>query len=292
VSEVYAKHGTAIGWTHWPNTTGVTLIAVTGCDPASPGCGSPLGPGHCYSAVLSSSHGPRGLASHPKYAGVAVDSQFTGLIRLHPAEFDKADHWRKPRTIFGDSMGDWLHPKVPDEFVALSMATTAGTLRHNWLKLSKRHARLGSLIGSPRFRDQILKEYRRRYGMSAPLFDWPLPNLALGLSVEDQTWAQRRIPELIKASAHAACVFLSAEPLLGEFDATPLMAAVPANKLWIIGGGQSGSDYQRVDLDHLRRLRDDCAAHKVPFFLKLLCTIWAAFRPGFAPCPITEVGHA
>lgn len=262
------KHDTAIGWTHWPNTRGATLIAVTGCDPTSPGCGSPLGPGHCYSAILSSSYGPVGLARHPKYEGVAVDGHFTGLIRLHPEVFDQADRWRLPRTIFGDSMGDWLHPKVPDEFVALSVAVTAGTPQHNWLKLSKRHARLGSLIGSRRFRVLVLREYRRRYGAGAPLFDWPLPNLALGLSVEDQLWAGRRMPELVKAAEHASCAFVSGEPLLGEVDLTPWMPQFPPGKLWIIGGGQSGKDYQPVALDHLRRLRDDCAAHQIPFFLK------------------------
>ncbi len=113
------RHGTAIGWTYWPGTTGETLIAVTGCDPVSPACGMPLGPGHCYAAELSSSFGPVGLARHPKYEGVAVDGQFTGVIRMHPQEYDKADRWRKRRTVFETSMGDWLHPKVPDEFVVL-----------------------------------------------------------------------------------------------------------------------------------------------------------------------------
>lgn len=262
------KHGTAIGWTHWPNTTGETLIAVTGCDPTSPACGFPLGPGFCYSAVQSSSYGPAGLARHPKYEGVAVDNQFTGLVKLHPEVFDKADRWRNPRTIFEDSMSDWLHKKVPDEFVALSFAVTAGTYRHNWLKLSKRHGRLGSLIGSRRFRDLVLTQYRRRYGPSAPLFDWPLPNLALGLTMEDQLWAGRRMPHLLKVADHASCCFVSAEPLLGPVDLTPWMPLFPPGKLWIIGGGQSGKNYQPVDLDHLRRLRDDCAQHQVPFFFK------------------------
>lgn len=268
VSAVAARHGTAIGWTHWPNTTGETLIAVTGCDPVSPACGIPLGPGYCYAAVLSSSFGPVGLARHPKYEGVAVDGQFTGLIKLHADVFEQADRWRKPKTIFEDSMGDWLHPKVPDEFIALSVAVTAGTYRHNWLKLSKRHGRLGALIGSTRFRDLVLTQYRRRYGPSAPLFDWPLPNLALGVTVEDQTRAGWRMPELVKAAEHAACCFVSAEPLLEQVELTPWMPQFPTGKLWIIGGGQSGPGYQPVDLDHLRRLRDDCATHQVPFFLK------------------------
>jgi protein gp37 len=264
------KHGTAIGWTHWPDTKGVTLVAVTGCTPISAACGQPLGPGHCYAAVQSSSHGPAGLARHPKYAGVAVDGQFTGVIRTHPQVYDEADRWRTRRTVFETSMGDWLHERVPDEFVALGMAVTAGTPRHNWLKLSKRDGRLAKLIPSPRFRDLVLREYRRRYGPNVPLFDWPLPNLALGLTVENQEYAGKRMPRLVEVAEHAACVFVSGEPLLDEVDLTPWFAQFPAGRLWVIGGGQSGKDHQPVNLDHLRRLRDDCARHDVPFFLKQL----------------------
>jgi protein gp37 len=263
-----AKHGTSIGWTHWPGTKGVTLVAVTGCTPISAACGAPLGPGHCYSAVLSSDTGPRGLARHPRYEGVAVNGQFTGVVKTHPEMYDAADHWRDRRTVFETSMGDWLHARVPDEFVALGMAVTGGTPRHNWLKLSKRDGRLAKLIPSKRFRDMVLVQYRRRYGPNAPLFDWPLPNLALGLTVENQAMADKRMPRLAAVAEHASCVFVSGEPLLGETRLGPWMPQFPAGMLWVIGGGQSGKDHQRVDLDHLRLLRDDCASHGVPFFLK------------------------
>jgi len=262
------RHGTAIGWTHWPGTRGETLVAVTGCTPASRGCGAPLGPGHCFSAILSSSTGPRGLAGHPKYRGVAVDGRFTGLVRLHPEVYDNADRWRIRRTVFETSMGDWLHPRVPDEFVALGVAVSARNLRHNWIKLTKRDARLSALLCSSRFRDLVLAEYRRRYGPSAPLFDWPLPNLVVGVSVEDQAAALRRIPRLREAAEHATGALVSAEPLLDETDLTPWMLDFPTGKLWVVAGGQSGSGYQPVDLDHLRRVRDDCAKYAVPFFLK------------------------
>lgn len=264
------KHGTAIGWTHWPGTKGVTLVAVTGCTPISKACGQPLGPGHCYAAVLSSSYGPAGLARHPKYEGVAVDGQFTGIVRMHPEVYDKADRARSRWTIFETSMGDWLHERVTDEFVALGVAVTAGTPRHNWLKLSKRDGRLAKLIPSPRFRDLVLREYRRRYGPSVPLFDWPLPNLALGLTVEDQEMADKRMPRLVEVADHCACPFVSAESLLSDTRLAQWMPLFQPGQLWVIGGGQSGKDYQPVNLDHLRRLRDDCATHQVPFFLKQL----------------------
>lgn len=262
------RHGTAIGWTHWPGTRGETLVDVTGCDPASAGCGFPLGPGHCYSAVQSSSHGPRGLAKHPKYAGVAVDGQFTGLVRIHPDLLEEPLHHRMRRTYFHNSMSDTLHPKVPDWFIAWHLAVAAYTSRHNYLELSKRHARLAALLRSTQFRGQVEDRYHGRFGPDAPPIVWPLANVAFGVSVENQEAAEVRMPKLVEAAEYAACVFVSCEPLLGEVDLTPWMGQIEPGKLWVIGGGQSGKDYQLVNLDHLRRLRDDCAAHGAPYYLK------------------------
>lgn len=263
-----ARHGTSIGWTHWPGTKGITLVTVTGCTPCSPACGHPLGPGFCYAAVQSSSTGPRGLANHPKYEGVAVDGQFTGLVRMHEFVYDQVDHFRDRRTMFETSMGDWLHPRVTDEFVALGFAVAARWPKHNWLKLSKRHGRMARLIPDPRFRDLVLREYRRRYGPSAPLFDWPLPNVALGLTIENQDYAELRMPCLAEVEPHCSCAFVSAEPLLGPVSLAPWMHLFPSGKLWVIAGGQSGKNYQPLQLSHVRRLRDECARHGVAYYFK------------------------
>jgi len=76
------------------------------------------------------------------------------------------------------------------------------------------------------------------------------------------------MPRVLEAAEHATCALVSAEPLLDETDLTPWMPDFSTGKLWVVGGGQSGIDYQPVDLDHLRRLRDDCKRYAVPFFLK------------------------
>lgn len=254
-----ARHGTAIGWTHWPGTRGETLVTVTGCDPASRGCDN------CYSAALSS--GPR-LARLEKYRGVAVTGKFTGLVKLHPGELDKALHWQDRRTIFYNSMSDWLHPRVPDGFVADGYAVAAYTVRHNWLKLTKRHARLRALLRSAAFRDLVLVNYRRRFGASAPLFDWPLPNVAVGVSVEDQNAADLRMPCLVDAADHAECLFVSAEPLLDEVDLTRWLPIRKPGQLWVIAGGESGPHHRPLNLDHARGIRDQCAGNGVAFFFK------------------------
>ena len=261
---VPVKHGTAISWTHWPDTNGVTLVTVTGCDPVSTGCDN------CYSAVASSS--PR-LTRLPKYQGVAVNGKFTGIVKVHPDLLLAAVRWRNRRTIFYNSMGDTFHDKVSTRFIARGFAVAAGTVRHNWIKLTKRHARLRSLMRSTTFRDLVLAEYIDLFGPigpNVPLFDWPLPNVVVGVSVEDQALAGRRMPYLMDLAEHAEALMVSAEPLVGAVDLSPWLgqARFPG-QLWVAGGGESGDGYRPVDLEHLRGIRDACAA--VPgtrFFLK------------------------
>jgi protein gp37 len=254
------KHGTAIGWTHWPDTTGETLVTVTGCTPVSPGCDN------CFSAVGSS--GPR-LMRLEKYRGVAVDGQFTGLIKLHPDVLLQARRWRNRRTIFYNSMGDTFHDQVPKRFIARGFAMAAGTPWHNWLKLTKRHGRLRALLRSPAFRDLVLAEYRALFGPTAALFDWPLPNVAVGVSVENQDLADRRMPYLMDLADDAACLFVSCEPLLDAVDLAAWLALQRfAGQLWVIAGGESGTRHRPVDLGHVRDIRDDCLAADVAFYFK------------------------
>lgn len=253
------RHGTKISWTHWPCTTGETLVTVTGCDPASTGCD------HCFSAVLSSS--PR-LRDHPKYVDVAVDGKFTGLVRVTPEVLLDAARWTKRRTIFYNSMGDTFHPKVPDRFIARSWAMAAGTVRHNWINFTKRHDRLRALLRAPRFRDLVLAEYRGLFGPAAPLFDWPLPNVAVGVSVENQAAADMRMPRLMDLVEHAACLAVSAEPLVGEPDLSPWLGQARPGQMWVIAGGESGDDYRPVDLDHVRTVRDACTDAGAAFYFK------------------------
>lgn len=254
------KHGTRIGWTHWPNTRGETLVTVTGCTPVSPGCD------HCYSAVASSM--PR-LNRLEKYQGVAENGAFTGLIKVHPKVLEDAARWDLRRTIFYNSMGDTLHKDVSVRFIARGFAMAAGTTRHNWLKLTKRHARLRALMRSGHFRDLILAEYRDLFGPSAPLFEWPLPNVAVGVSVENQDLADRRMPYLMDCAEEAACLFVSAEPLVGAVDLNPWLDRQRfAGQLWVIAGGESGPRRRPLDLDHVRDLRDACSDAHVPFYFK------------------------
>ena len=102
---------------------------------------------------------------------------------------------------------------------------------------------------------------------------WPLPNVILGVSVEDQQRADERIPKLLECPA--ALHFLSAEPLLGELDVSPWLpvdtiGGVEMEPLirWVIVGAESGPRRRPTETAWIRSLRDQCEAAGTPFLLK------------------------
>ena len=127
------------------------------------------------------------------------------------------------------------------------------------------------------------------------MMDWPPPNVWLGTSVENQRFADERIPLLLQTPA--AVRFISAEPLLGPVDlanistatgeqwdcldraeaADAMLEGATSTTLdWVIAGGESGPGHRPCDPDWLRSLRDQCQAAGVPFFLKQ----FGGARPG------------
>jgi len=111
-----------------------------------------------------------------------------------------------------------------------------------------------------------------------PDIPWPLPNVHLGVSVENQAAADERIPELL--ATPAAVRFLSCEPLLGEIDLSRWLGAGDGDApFWIIAGCESGPGARPCDVTWLRSLRDQCAAAGVPFFLKQATEDNRALRP-------------
>lgn len=111
-------------------------------------------------------------------------------------------------------------------------------------------------------------------------FEWPLPNVWLGTSVEDQETASERIPHLIKTPA--AIRFLSIEPLLAPIDITKYLKPINESGFedhggpfsgrdkidWIIVGGESGPKARPMHPDWVRTIRDQCQEANVPFFFK------------------------
>ena len=191
---------TKIEWTKGDDgTPGATWNPVTGCSKVSQGCKN------CYALR----DWPRLSAPRPK-PNIYTGREFTD-VQCHPERLDQPLRWTKPRRIFVNSMSDLFHPDVPFEFIIEVFARMALAQQHTFQILTKRPKRMLDFLTTENFYQertikgkawQILGAYRNRnyssFGMKAP---WPLPNVWLGVSVEDQATADERIPLLLETPA-------------------------------------------------------------------------------------------
>jgi protein gp37 len=251
---------TGIEWTD------ATWNPVVGCERISPGCA------HCYAkAQWDQRHEARKKGKHvaPQYAHPFE------VVQLKPERLGYPLSWRAPKKIFVNSVSDLFHDAVPEWFIARVFAVMTEASRHTFQVLTKRPARMRDVLTRmaagevpPGPADLRLSEPR-----------WPLPNVWVGTSVENQRWADERIPELL--ATPAAVRFLSCEPLLGYVDLWSARYPLPrggrgsafawgSGVQWVIAGGESGPDCRPCDERWLCDIRDGCVEAGVPFFLKQL----------------------
>lgn len=125
--------------------------------------------------------------------------------------------------------------------------------------------------------------------MESPLgvADWPLPNVWLGVSVENQHRAEERIPVLLDTTV--AVRFVSLEPLLAPVDLRPWRGLD-----WVIVGAETGPGARPGDPAWVRRIIDDCRDAQVPMFLKanLRWSEEIQELPAGGPGPIRKGGGA
>lgn len=287
--------GTKIEWTD------ATWNPITGCSVTSPGCTN------CYAMQLAGTR----LAHLPSRAGLTREVNghhvWTGKTRLNEQWLDQPLRWRKPRRIFVCAHGDLFHESVPDVWIDRVFAVMALAPQHTFQVLTKRASRMREYIASRDTRiagNEIttaayyIGSMTRSHAGLAGSSTWPLPNIWLGVSVEDQVRANERVPELL--ATPAAVRWISAEPLLGPIDLTsidlpggwneifPLGQEMlgrphvdddgrPMTRLnWVVVGGESGPGARPMHPDWARSLRDQCAAADVPFLFKQ----WGEWRPG------------
>lgn len=257
--------------------TDATWNPTTGCTRASDGCD------HCYAFTMTKRLAAMG---QEKYQGLAGNGHFNGVLKMHDDELAKPLKWRKPRMVFVNSMSDLFHNDVPFEFVDkvfCVMNATMFTLPisdrskrwHTYQVLTKRPERMREYMKSragkfdtgehPLFkvRGEVIRGHGAELMNAAAILRWPLDNVWLGTSVEDQRQFDIRVPYL--CNTPAAIRFLSIEPLLGPIEMRFLHMID-----WVIVGGESGPHARPLNIKWVRSIVEQCEAAEVPCFVKQL----------------------
>ena len=205
---------TGIEWTD------ATWNPTTGCDQVSPGCDNCYALAHAARLKKMGSPGYQNDGD-PRTSGPGF------ALTLHPDRLNQPLRWKKPRRIFVDSMSDLFHPDVPTQFIGRVFHVMAAASHHEFQVLTKRPQRMSPLL-----------ESSAGWGLK-PIYGWPLPNVWLGTSIENDryTFRANHLRE-----TPAAVRFLSLEPLLG-----PLPSLDLADIDWVIVGGESGPNARPME---------------------------------------------
>lgn len=219
-----------------------TWNPVAGCTKISSGCAN------CYAErmakrLVAIARAAEERGSRPgraaNYANVVNEhGRWNGRIFLDRSALADPTRWRRPRTIFVNSMSDLFHEDVPIEFIRDVFDVMNKCPQHTFQVLTKR--------------PHVAARYSSELAWT--------PNIWMGTSVENATVTHRA--RSLRATG-AAVKFLSVEPLLGPIARLPV-----AGIDWVIVGGESGPGARPMEAGWVRRIRDRCVAAGVPFFFK------------------------
>lgn len=212
--------------------TDETWNPMTGCTKISAGCD------HCYAHTLAMTKVRDAYLKGAPVKDTPSNRADPFAPRFWEDRLMKPFSWREPKRVFVNSMSDVFHAHFSLELIERVFAVMNALPQHQFQVLTKRPERAARL---------------------AEHLSWT-ENIWLGTSVEDMRVA-RRVEALREVPA--AIRFISAEPLLGPLDSLDLTRID-----WVIGGGESGIGYRRVDPDWAVGLRDLCVEHGVAFFWK------------------------
>lgn len=293
---------TKIEWTE------ATWNPIRGCSRVSKGCE------HCYAEGVAR----RFAGSGQPYEGlVRLDregrpkAQWNGTVRFVPEHLADPLRWSRPRMVFVNSMSDLFHERLAFEEIAAVFGVMAGAPQHTFQVLTKRPARAREFFGW----------YEGSSGAGASAYaamheamargldvepdddpEWPLSNVWLGVSVEDQRTADERIPVLL--SLPAAVRWVSYEPALGAVDFSgehggsdwlgdrrddsPGEVGID----WLVVGGESGPGARPFDVAWARSTVAACREADVPCFVKQLGSYPVVRHPmdptSFVPAALTH----
>ena len=262
--------------------TGGTWNPTYGCDKVSAGCKN------CYAMRDVYRIG----CAHPdKYGGLVEmrtsGPEWTGKLKMAPDKVDLPLRWKDPRKIFVNSLSDLFHNKIPFDFIDDCFVTMLLAERHTFQVLTKRPENMSEYFEHARERitekliDKIDKTGWAKFSSSkdgkrsrkwveewVAEGAWPLPNVWLGVSVEDQDSAYRRIPFL--HTIPAAVKWLSMEPLLAETRLNIGMDDATTRDLidWVVVGGESGPKARPLKSEWVDIIHEDCERIGIPFHFK------------------------
>lgn len=267
--------------------TDATWNPTRGCSRVSEGCVN------CYAEIMAARFSDPGLWGHG-FAEIVrkasdplwLDHRWTGKVKLVEDKLLEPLKWRKPRRIFVNSTSDLFHERLHDEDIDKVFAVMALCPQHTFQILTKRPERM---------REYMTERWAGPHGMKRSHLDsmvaarhisgrkdfeiksWPLSNVWLGTSCEDQATADERIPHLLQTSA--AIRFVSCEPLLGPIDLRRIPECDGVGVDWVIVGGESGKGARPMHPEWAFVIRDQCEAAGVAFFFKQ----WGEWAPDTGP---------
>lgn len=295
--------------------TGETWNPIVGCSVVSPGCTN------CYAMRMAArleamagdglddnGYAVRGSSAFDHYRNLTKASKagpvWTGKVSLAPeTTLLKPLRRRTPTTYFVNSMGDLFHEDVPDEWIDRVFAVMALTPQHDYQVLTKRSARMRAYfdaleiaLGETCLQERVAREAGRLVEDGDNAHDvvlglnWPLPNVWLGVSCEDQRRADERIPDLL--ATPAAVRFVSAEPLLGPIDFNNIandgvmglctLEKGPIGLDWIVVGGESGPNARSMQREWAESIVRQCRDAGVSVFVKQLGAAYVDEKNGVA----------
>lgn len=190
---------------------------IRGCSRVSEGCRN------CYAERQAVRFSGEGLPYHGYAEKTSSGPRWTGKVKLIREMLDKPLRWRKPARIFVNSMSDLFYESLSFGEIAAVFGVMAACPQHTFQVLTKRAQRMREWF---RWVDEPESGKVQAAALVALRGDvrlhqsdghrWPLPNVWLGVSAEDQSTADERIPHLLQCPA--AVRWVSAEPLLGSID--------------------------------------------------------------------------
>lgn len=270
---------------------------VVGCEIVSPGCTN------CYAMRMAHRLGQNPATPIYKDLTKVVNGNpvWTGTMRLNAKALRAPLEVRMPAVWFVNSMSDLFARGCKRDWILDVLTIAAITPHHTFLILTKRPDRAADLLTEDRLAgamdqwlvDRELAEMDEEPAPAKPeerialedLYDnwnafsgsareawsWPLPNVWIGASVEDQKRADERRRPMLDLAEAGWNTFVSYEPALGPVDWSGWQFLK-----WLIGGGESGPNARPSHIDGHREARDFCAAYGIPYFFKQ----WGAWTPG------------